>query len=91
MTKRAPAVPASGSPAVPRYLRFVTVLLLGAAATAVPFAIGCSDDAPPPDAALVDGGPDAAIDATFDAAIVDAPTEVVDGPLAPPDLPRALA
>jgi hypothetical protein len=64
----------SDSPTAPRYLRFVTALLLGAAVSSAPFAAGCGDDAPSADAAPIDAG-----------------VEVVDGPLAPPDLPHALA
>lgn len=66
----------------PRFLRFVTALVLGAAVTAIPVAVvGCGggdDDVPwPDDAVVVDAGTDA----------VDAPVPV-DGPLPPPDLAR---
>ena len=62
----------------PRYLRFVTALLLGAA-IAAPVAVvvmsGCSDEGD-------DADDEPPIDSRFDAAVV------VDGPLPPPDLPR---
>lgn len=56
----------------PRYLRFMTALVLGAALATVPVVAGCGDDDPP--------GPDAGV-------MVDA-VDVVDGPLQPPDLRR---
>lgn len=72
-----PAGAAAPTTPAPRYLRFVTALVLGAAVSTVPLALtGCDDDSPPADAAV-----DAPVDAS----------QVVDGPLAPPDLPRALA
>ncbi len=68
----------------PRFLRFVTVLVLGTAITAIPatFVGGCGngdDDVPWPDDATAgtDANPDA----------IDAPAPV-DGPLPPPDLAR---
>lgn len=69
-------------PPPPRFLRFVTALVLGTAVTAIPVAIGAcggDDDVPwPDDAVAIDAGPGDAIDAP-------AP---VDGPLPPPDLAR---
>lgn len=67
----------------PRYLRFVAALVLGTAAVAVsPMLTGCEDDERPPiDAALP----------PIDAEIPDADENIVDGPLHPPDLPRAAA
>lgn len=70
------------STSAPRYLRFVTALLLGTA-IATPVALvmtsGCSDGD--------DGGDDGDDSSTPDAR-VDADNVPVDGPLAPPDLPR---
>jgi hypothetical protein len=67
-------------PAPPRYLRFVAALVLGSAAVVAPVAIaGCGDDGVP-----IPIEPDAAVDAP-----IDADNNVVDGPLHPPDLPRA--
>ena len=63
----------------PRYLRFVTALLLGAAAATAPQLAGCGSSTTP-------NPPDPEPDP--DAEIPDAST-VVDGPLPPPDLPRA--
>jgi hypothetical protein len=69
------------SPTPPRFLRFVTALVLGTAVGAIPATLaGCDeggDDPPPVDArvdAPTDGMPDMGV--------------VVDGPLPPPDLPR---
>lgn len=67
----------------PRYLRFATALLLGAAATtaiaatAATTLTACGDD-------LGDPGPGPSVDAMPP---VDMDS-VVDGPLPPPDLPR---
>lgn len=63
----------------PRYLRFMTALVLGSALVAVPALAGCGDNRQPP---TIDAG-------LIDARIIDAFEEVVvDGPLQPPDLPR---
>lgn len=63
----------------PRYLRFVTALVLGGALATVPALAGCGDDTPAPP--TFDAG-------AIDARIIDAEDNVVDGPLAPPDLAR---
>jgi hypothetical protein len=63
----------------PRYLRFLAALVLGSAVVAAPIALtACGDDHHPSpyDAARPD------------AAVPDADNTTVDGPLAPPDLPR---
>ncbi len=81
-----PPAPASAPPdadvvAAPRYLRFVTALVLGAAVAAVPLALGaCGDETAPADARADARAPDATVP-------ID--SGVVDGPLPPPDLPRA--
>jgi hypothetical protein len=70
----------------PRFLRFMTALVLGTAVATVSGGLtGCdgSDDAPP----AIDASVDATVDAT-----VDAPPDgvTIDGPLPPPDLARAV-
>jgi hypothetical protein len=66
--------PPADDAAAPRYLRFVTALVLGAAITTAPVALGaCGDDEPP----------------QVDASVPPDGSGAVDGPLPPPDLPRA--
>ena len=65
----------------PRYLRFVRALLLSSVVTASLAAAGCDEAEPEEDAGVT-------MDAGVDAGIPDS-GNVVDGPLPPPDLPRA--
>lgn len=85
------AVPESDPARAPRYLRFVTALVLGTAAAAGLAA--CRDDENiPDDAPVAIDAVDTAIDATDTP--IDTPIDmgaVVDGPLPPPDLPRSVA
>ena len=65
-------------PPEPRYKRFVRALVVGSAIATVPLAAGCGESRTPTDAGVTDA---------------EVPTDrgfaVVDGPLPPPDLPRA--
>lgn len=63
----------------PRFLRFMTALVLGTAVTAIPCGLaGCADSDEP------------TVDARVDATPTDAGPDAgpVDGPLPPPDLAR---
>jgi hypothetical protein len=68
----------------PRFLRFVTALVLGGGIALAPALLGgCGTDTRQPDAHSIDDG--SPIDAMRS---IDADNTTVDGPLRPPNLPR---